>query len=376
MTLPQAITAALIGLAIVASAYQLMALVMVLRFFAARGAVQPSRAAVSLLKPLHGAEPNLAANLASFWAVSHKGPLQMVCGVNDPQDGAVRAVDALIAARPTADIALSTGAPGSGANGKIGNLIAMLPLASHDILVLSDSDMVVARDYLARVLTALAQPGVGAVTCLYTGRGDTGFWSRLGAAAISYSGMPNMVVGLVTGLAHPCMGSTIAMARATLDAIGGFQRFADTLADDHAIGAAVAQLGLRVAVPPMLLVHAGSERSLGELWRHHLRWAVTIRGVAGAGHWGSFVTHAVPWALFATVFHPLAGGPVLLAALISRIGLARTVDRIHGRRTAPAWMIPLADCLQFVIFCASLIARKVDWRGTRLTMASDGRIVA
>jgi len=376
VNLPQALTAVLIALAIVATAYQVAALVMVRRFFAKRGAAVLSQAAVSLLKPLHGTEPHLTANLASFLEVAHDGPLQMVCGVNDPQDGAVRDVEALRAAHPDADIALSTGPRARGANGKIGNLVAMLPLAKHDLLVLSDSDMVVSRDYLARALAALGQPGVGAVSCLYAGRGDAGFWSRLGAAAISYGAMPNMVVGLSTGLARPCMGSTIALSRATLEAIGGFQRFADTLADDHAIGAAVAKLGLRVAVPPMLLVHAGAEHSLGELWRHHLRWAVTIRGVAGAGHWGSFVTHAVPLALVATACQPLVGGPVLVAALTARIALARAVDRIHERKTAPAWMIPLADCLEFVIFCASLMARKVDWRGARLTMAADGRITA
>ena len=88
------------------------------------------------------------------------------------------------------------------------------------------------------------------------------------------------------------------------------------------------------------------------------------------------MTHAVPMALLATAFQPLAGGLTLIAALVARIALAGQVDRIHGRRTAPAWMIPLVDCLGFLIFCASLMARKVDWRGTRLTMASDGRITA
>jgi ceramide glucosyltransferase len=364
----------IVGLATVATAYQIAALLLTRRFFAKRPTTAPSQTAVSLLKPLHGAEPSLATNLASFLTVAHDGPLQTVCGVNHPNDTAIHAVQSLQTTYPISDIALSTGPRAPGANAKIGNLIAMLPLARHDTLILSDSDMAVDHNYLSQVLAVLAQPGIGAVTCLYTGRGDTGFWSQLGAAAISYSAMPNMVVGLQTGLAQPCMGSTIALTRTTLDAIGGFLRFADTLADDHAIGAAVAQLGLRVAVPPILLVHAGTERSLGELWRHQLRWAVTIRGVAGAGHWGSLVTHAVPLALIATVIAPLPGGLALIAALATRITLAGQVDRIHERRTAPTWMIPLADCLGFVVFCASLTARNIDWRGQRLTMGNDGRI--
>jgi ceramide glucosyltransferase len=118
----------------------------------------------------------------------------------------------------------------------VGNLVAMMPLAAHDVLVLSDSDMVVERDYLSIVTGALEQPGVGLVSCLYTGRGDAGVWSRIGAAMISFQQTPNMVFAVTHGLAQPCMGSTIALRRDTLTAIGGFERFADVLADDHAMG--------------------------------------------------------------------------------------------------------------------------------------------
>ena len=376
MVLSQLVSACLLLLALAGLLYQASALVLVDRFFASAAPPPRSAAAVSLLKPLHGAEPLLTARLASFLGATHHGPLQMVCGVNDAQDGAVPAATAVQAAHAQADIVLSCGPRGYGANGKIGNLIAMLPMAKHDTLVLSDSDMEVPDDYLARVLAALAEPGVGAVSCLYAGRGNSGVWSHLGAAAISYAAMPNMVVGLVSGLARPCMGSTIAIRRETLAAIGGFGRFADILADDHAIGAAVAEHGLRVAVPPMLLVHAGAERSLAELWRHHLRWAVTIRGLAPAGHTGSLLTHAVPLALIAALAQPLAGGVMLIAALCLRIGLGIRVDGIHGRKSAPLWMIPVADCLCFAVFCASFAMRRVEWRGAGLTLASKGRIIA
>jgi ceramide glucosyltransferase len=153
----------------------------------------------------------------------------------------------------------------------------MMPLAKHDILILSDSDMVVQPDYLATVTAALAQPGVGLATCLYIGRGDAGPWSEIGAAMISFQQTPNMIFALAHGLAQPCMGSTIALRRETLDAIGGFEAFADVLADDHAMGAAVTAQGLKIAVPPILLDHAGDEATLAQLWRHFLRWAVTIR---------------------------------------------------------------------------------------------------
>jgi ceramide glucosyltransferase len=376
MNLADWIGLTLAALALIAAAYQLISLAAVMRFFAAQPHRQGGIASVTLLKPLHGDEPLLAENLATFLDSAYAGPVQLVCGVGDPGDSAVGAVEALRSTHPAADIALTTGPRAPGTNAKIGNLIAMMAMARHEMLVLSDSDMAVARDYLPTVLGALESPGVGAVSCLYTGRGDAGFWSLLDAAIISWSGTPKVVMSIATGIARPCMGSTIAIRRETLEQIGGFAAFADVLADDYAIGEAVAALGKTVAVPPILLTHACTEISLGEVWRHHLRWAVTIRGVAPLRHLGSGIVYALPIALLAMPFAPLAGLSAAAIALATRLLVATRIDRIAGRRTAPLWLLPLADCLEFAAFLASLTARTIDWRGRRLTMAGNGRIAA
>ena len=379
--LAHAIGIGLTALAIIGVGYQLYARWAIGRFFATPPLLCHDPLAVSLLKPLHGAEPRLAENLASFLATAHTGPIQMVCGVNAPGDGAVRAAEALIAAHPTADIALSRHAPPLGANGKIANLAAMMPLARHNILILSDSDMVVGPDYLPAVLGALMQPGVGAVSCLYLGRGDAGPWSRIGAAMIATQSTPNIIVSLVGGMARPCMGSTIALRRETLDAIGGFAPMGDVLADDYAIGEAVAGLGLSVAVPPILLTHAGCEVSFAELWRHFLRWAVTVRDLRPAGHVGSVVTHPLPLALLAMAFLAGTGAfPALLAlacaALLSRLAVARAIARASGKAGAAPWCIAVGDIIGFMVYGASLFARKIEWRGTRLTTTTPGRVSA
>ncbi len=362
-------------LALVALAYQLGAAVALRRHFRAPPATASQQPAVTLVKPLYGAEPHLADNLAAFLDQDYAGPVQLLLATNTPGDPAVPAARALMARCPNADITLFTGPRLSGANGKMGNCAAALPHARHDVLILSDSDMVVDRHYLARITATLAQPDVGAVSCLYVGRGDAGFWSRLGAAMIGAITLPNMVVGLATGMARPCMGSTIALRRETLESIGGFAAFRDVLADDHAIGAAVQAQGLKVVIPPMLLVHAGAEATLGQLWRQHLRWAVTVRTLAGAGHYGSLVTHALPLALACALVMPWAGLPMLVAALMLRLVLAARINRLaptQGR--IPLALVPLADLFAFAIFCGSLIARRIDWRGERLTMAPRGQI--
>jgi len=364
----------LAAIAAIGIAYQAVSLFALWRYFRKPAPRSSSTAPVTLLKPLHGAEPCLAENLATFLEQDYAGPVQMVCGVGRDDDPAVAAVHALRRDHADADIVLSSNQPAIGANGKVGNLAHMMTAARHEVLVQSDSDMAVGPDYLSTVLGALEQPGVGAVSCLYTGRADAGVWSSLDAAIVSYSGMPKVVMSLFTGAAVPCMGSTIALRRETLEAIGGFEAFADVLADDYAIGEAVRATGKSIAMPPLLLVHAAIHPSLGHVWRQHLRWAVTIRGVQPVLHVASGVVYAVPFSVLVVPFLPLPGLVLLVLAMVPRVAIAASVNRIARRKTAPFWMVPVADCIDFAVWAASLAARTIHWRGSRLKMTSDGRI--
>ncbi|WP_374147421.1 bacteriohopanetetrol glucosamine biosynthesis glycosyltransferase HpnI [Sphingomonas sp. 28-63-12] len=330
---------------------------------------------VSLLKPLHGAEPRLAANLASFFDQQWDAPVQIVAGVGDDRDQAIPALQALTTAPPRRDATLVVSPRRHGANAKISNLINMMPMAQHDIIILSDSDIAVPPDYLRRVAGALAQPGVGAVTCVYAGRGDAGFWSRLAAANLSYFFLPDVLTSVALDTGGACMGSTIGLRRETLERIGGFSAFADVLADDHAIGAAVRALGLTVAVAPVVVTHASTDASCAALVRHELRWAATVRELGTARYVGLAMTMPLPFALLAAAIRPdLATAALIALALMARLLSARTIDRLVGCRTAAWWILPPRELLRFAIFVAGFFVRKVDWRGEKLNMLGAGRI--
>lgn len=366
----------ILALAAIGTLYWLAATWVLSRFLLSETPAAVRFEAVTLLKPLYGAEPQLEANLTSFLRQTHRGPLQMVCGVQREDDPAAETVRALQARHPNARIDLVIDATRHGANAKIGNLINMMARAEHDIVVLSDSDMAVEPSYLAQVLAALDQPGIGAVTCLYRGRGDAGFWSRLAAAGPSYQFIVGLVFGKVMGLAEPCMGSTIALRRSTLEAIGGFEAFADVLADDHAIVAAVRARGLGIAIPPVLLAHASAETGLAQVWRQELRWAATIRALQPAGYAGSVIGFPLALAMLGSLVHLLPGLYVAAAAFAARLYTKRVVDRHASTSTAPFWLLPVRDGLSFAVFVASYFVRVVDWRGTRLRMDVDGQTVS
>ena len=361
-------------MAAIGVAYQLFGMWALPRFI---GRLKPRATGiegVTLLKPLYGAEPRLFENLSSFLCQDYPGPVQMVCGLGSDDDPAAAVVRALQAAHPQMTIDLVIHPSRHGSNAKISNLINMMGAVRHDLLVMLDSDIAAPPEYLSLVLGALEQPGVGAVSCLFHGRGDTGVWSQLSAAMISYGFMLNMVISRVTKLAKPCVGATIALRRKTLTALGGFARFNAVLADDYALGEAVRELGLKVHIPPLLLPHGCDERSLGAVWRHHLRWAATVRDIALPGHLGSATTHPLGFSLLLTLLDPWAGLLLCLATLCARFALVHVFNRRIGHAAAPLWLVPFADILSFAVFIASLFAKKIEWRGASLIIGKQGHI--
>lgn len=334
---------------------------------------------VSILKPLHGEDAALAENLRSFCRQDYPA-FQLVFGVADAGDPAVAVVQALMAEFPSRDIALVVDPRRRGANFKVANLGNMLPAARHPILVIADSDMRVGPSYLAEVVAPLleggAMPAAGLVTCLYRGVSTGGLWSDLASLHINHGFLPQAVVAERIGRGAGCFGATMALRRATLDAVGGFEALSDELADDHELGQAVRRSGQAVMLSPRLVDNIVGEPGFAALYRHELRWARTIRLAAPAGFAGSVITHPVLLALLATALGalPLAAPAMLALALLSRWLAARRIDRALGLAPRSLWLLPLRDLLSFIVFLASFLGRNVAWRDHRFRVGASGRM--
>jgi ceramide glucosyltransferase len=356
-----------------------------------RGKVQASRGSsafaedvddwgITVLKPLHGAEPLLEAALTTLCLQDHPN-YQIVFGVQDRGDPAVAVVHRLQARFPERDIALVVDPTRHGANGKVGNLINMLPAARHPILAIADSDLHVRPDYLTRLLVALAEPGTGLVTTLYAGLPATDCLAgRLGATQITHGFLPGALLSRALGR-QDCLGATMVLRRETLNRIGGLPALVDHLADDNALGRLVAGLGLAVRLAagtvPATTV---PETTLRALLRHELRWARTIRALAPVPFAASVLQYPLIWAMLAIV---LSGAAVWALALFlfawgARAVLARGIDRglaplLAGVAfVAPVWLLPLRELMSVVVLVGGFTGSRVDWRGHALD--ADGPV--
>lgn len=340
------------------------------RPIAAVGIARP----VTVLKPLHGAEPGLYENLRSFAAQDYP-ELQLVLGVGGRDDGALPEARALIADLPGRAIELVVDSRVRGSNLKVANLENMLPAARHDAIVVADSDMRVGADYLGIVTAPLRDPGVGIVTCLYKAAPGPGLWSLLAALHINFGFLPSALLGEALGIGGGCFGATVALRREVLERVGGFARVRNELADDHRLGSAVRELGLACVLAPYLVENRVNEASLASLWRHELRWARTSRAMAPAGFAGSVIAHTVTVAgLAAAAWGSGLLWEIILLSLALRWISALVIARSLKLPRAGLWLLPARDVLSFAVFVASFCGRSVQWRGQLFRVEPSGRM--
>jgi ceramide glucosyltransferase len=340
--------------------------------------------AVSVMKPLCGAEPRLYENLATFCAQTHPC-FQLLFGVSSPDDPAIAVVRQLQAAWPQHNIELAIDSRVHGSNLKVSNLINMLEHARHDIIVIADSDIAVEPDYLRTVTAPLADPGVGVVTCLYRARGVGGFWPRIGALFINGWFAPSVRVAHAAGSRRFGFGATLALRRATLGRIGGFDALRNCLADDYWLTEHVRALGLRTVLSRVMVATDVIEPTLASLWQRETRWLRTIRSVNPQGFAFLFITFTSPWlmlgAWLAMNFHAAGGtgGAAAAATAMTASTIAGFAARLmlharEARHSRTFWrdlaLVPLRDTLLALQWLAGAFGSSVIWRGARMRIAS------
>ncbi|HWR53605.1 MAG TPA: glycosyltransferase, partial [Bryobacteraceae bacterium] len=230
----------LLAIAAAAAVYQLLAFEACLRQLRRRDPAPLALLPVSVLKPVRGLDDAFYECIKSH-ALQDYPEFELLFGVSDPEDPAVREIERLICEFPCVRIRLihsHTVAP----NAKVGVLTDLAAAARHAILLVNDSDVSVGGDYLRRVVPPLSDPQLGMVTCLYRARAAT--WpGRMEAVGIATDFAPSVLVAPLAGVSEFALGSTMVFRAADLERIGGFPAIAEYIADDYQLSARIRSLG-------------------------------------------------------------------------------------------------------------------------------------
>lgn len=371
-------------LAVAGMAYFVAALLAAYVFLAQRVPPSVEAPGVSILKSLKGVDPGMLDAFRSHCRQTYKGnselgDFELLFGVSSLDDPAAAAVAELQREFPATSIQLIECPQRLGTNGKVSTLVQLAPHARHNILLINDSDITVSPRYLERVMAHFApQPNakrpIGLVTALYRGRAHATIPSRLEALGIATDFQPSVLLArwLEGGLRYG-LGSTLAVSREALDAIGGLIVLVDHLADDYELGERIWKAGYGVA-----LSHEAVETSVpayrwGGFIDHQLRWYRTVRDARPWGYAGLIFTHGLGWALL----NALASGAspmslwLLAMSFFLRLTLAMTVGAriLADHDVLPnLWLLPVRDLIAMGLWVAGFAGNTIVWRGERFTV--------
>jgi ceramide glucosyltransferase len=351
--------------------YCCMQIVAALRYLQVRPPTLLGTEPMSILKPLAGLDLDLESNLRTFFEQDYPS-IEILFAVRSESDPAVQVVSRL--QREYSKIPsrlVITGEPPY-PNAKVFSLECMMAAAGNDLLVMSDSDIRVTPDLLRTAAAEFQDARLGVATCPYRAVPGASFWSRLEATGMNTDFWGGALVARMLEGMRFAVGPTIVARRRVLQAIGGFARLKDYLAEDFVMGQFAADAGHGVILSSYVIEHHIGNATFAENIAHRLRWARSTRRSRPAGYIGQMFTMPLPLALIVCTFWP-GWWPVLPVALVVRTVAAYMVS-VRVLRARLNWpLLPIEDLIGFFFWVAGFFGNTISWRGRRYRLSADGR---
>jgi ceramide glucosyltransferase len=335
-----------------------------------KGAVIP----VSILKPLAGADEGLEENLRSYFTQDYP-EFEILFAVRDVGDAAVAIAERLRAEYPNILSRLIVVGEPPYPNAKVWSLSHMTTVASHDLLAMADSDVRVGPDFLRGVTAEFADGRLGLETCPYRAVPGESIWSRLEAIGMNTEFLAGILTArLLEGMKF-AVGPTIVARKKVIEAIGGWDRVKDYLAEDFVLGQFAAEAGFAVGLSSYVVEHRiGTQPFLANA-KHRLRWNRSTRRSRRAGYVGQIFTNPTPLIILLLVVAPSWWPLAVLTAVARAAAAVATAGWILQDPLCRKqwWLIPLEDLASFVYWIGGFFGNTITWRGRSYYLHGDGR---
>ncbi len=328
-------------------------------------------AGVSVIRPVCGIENFIEETLGSTFQLDYPRYEIIFC-VADANDPVIGVVQRLIATHTNVEARLLVGNSAVSSNPKLNNLVKGWRSARYDWILMADSNVLMPRDHLQRMLSAW-RDDTGLVCSPPIGGAPQNLWAELECAFLNtyQARWQCFADGIGLGFAQ---GKAMLWRRELLDLAGGIEVLGSEIAEDAAATKAVRALGLRVRLVARPFVQPLGRRGAAEVWRRQLRWARLRRttfklffipelfaGIIPPLAAAVAITVAAGWPIGFTVFPAVAAWYAAEAFLAYRAGWQLS------RWSIPIWM--LRDALLPALWVSAWVGNEFEWRGNSMSVA-------
>ena len=334
---------------------------------------------VSILKPLKGLDDNLFDNLESFCMLDYP-EYEIIFSLQDHNDPAYKVARKIKDKYPDKQISLVVEECSTGLNPKVNNLIPAYANAKYEYILISDSNVMVNRDYLREIVKHFSDPDVGLVSNLIRGIGG-----RTLGSVFENLHLNTFIIGSVCFLDRylkmPCVvGKSMLMRKRDLESIGGFKAVKDVLAEDYIIGKKMQKKGKKVILSNYLINNVNEYWGLKKFLNRHTRWGKLRWRIGGVKYFSEIITNTV-FMSFLPIF--LWGPSRLTLSFTVLISCIKIIgDFYMGRKIRtdmnPLWNIfsPVKDLIIGFIWFIPLLSNTIVWRGNRYIIHKDSLLTS
>lgn len=330
---------------------------------------------ISILKPLHGLDEGLEENLRSFFSQDYPD-YEILFAAREASDPALALVERLRLDYPDIPVRVFVTGEPPYPNAKVFSLQRMMAEASHDLLVMSDSDIRVTQSMLRTLAAEFQDPNLGVATCPYRAVPGGSLWSVLEAIGMNTEFWGGALTArMVEGGVKFAVGPTIAARRAVIQAVGGWERLSQYLAEDFVLGQFAAAAGFGVILSSYVIEHRIGTQALRPNFAHRLRWNRSTRRSRPAGYVGQIFTNPLPIAFVLLLFHPEAWAAALATCILRGTAAFVVSEVILRDPVCRIWwpLILWQDLLSFMFWVAGFFGNTIVWRNRQYRLLPDGR---
>ena len=330
---------------------------------------------VSVLKPLCGADDSLEENLETFFRQEYPH-YELIFGVQGNSDPAIGVVRKLKTRYPGVKSRLVIHNGGRGINPKVSNLRAMLEAGSHDVVVISDSNVQVEPDYLTEMAARLAEDNVGLVTSLVAGVGERSLGATMENMHLNGPIAGCVAASRVVGDNTLVVGKSVMFRRSVFERLGGFASVANILAEDYVMGRMFHSAGYRVRLCQAPVKNVCQKTSVKSFMRRYIRWGLMRSRMKALLYPVEPLSNPMAIVLMAPLFG-MANNLVILWAVIMtllRDGIQSARLRGTGRLAYALPLGMLKDLLMLLAWAMAPFVRHISWRGNRVRVSAGTRL--
>ena len=334
---------------------------------------------VSFLKPLCGIDPDLDENLERFVALVSKQPTEILLLIEEEGDAASPIAEAFARRHPE-NIRILYGHQSNASNAKVAALMRATPEARYPLLWVTDSNARVSQPHFDSLLaTWNALQSNGRIPTLVhapiAADGDTSLGSRFERLHLTSQINWGREVGRFGG-AQPMGGKSFLIHRDDLAAIGGFEAFKDSAAEDFKMAQTMCRIGVMGYARVASVMWFGRNHPVSAFLKRQFRWA-RIRAnqipiiYFGFEHFSYFM---IPALLTIAGYFPW---PVLLGVLAGHMALDAAMEKTHLGHVdiGDILFFPLKELLVFAVYLRGFWRGTVDWRGRKLEIVPGAKFV-